>query len=169
MLSLDTDLLLILWATLLTVWSWSNFIPKFEEITTGNKCKNECITFYTNKQREQNPTTGMIYSIEQSKNGVIQVWQHRPSDVFSHPGFISSQASSWLDLGASIPCKTFPVSVWITLTGRSLIWLLSSMGCKTSWNVRFITCSSQTTHCHLLLHTSHLHASEFTFILILFG
>lgn len=49
----------------------------------------------------------------------------------THPGFISSQASSWLDFGASVPCKTFPVSVWITLTGSSLIWLLSSMGYRT--------------------------------------
>lgn len=48
----------------------------------------------------------------------------------AHPGFISSQASSWLDFGASVPCKTFPVSVWITLTGSSLIWLLSSMSCR---------------------------------------
>jgi len=48
-----------------------------------------------------------------------------------HPGFISSHASSWLDLGASVPSRTFPVSVWMTLTGSSLIWLLSSIGCTT--------------------------------------
>lgn len=47
----------------------------------------------------------------------------------AYPGFISSQASNWLDLGASVPCSTFPVSVWMTLTGSSLIWLFSSMGC----------------------------------------
>lgn len=46
----------------------------------------------------------------------------------TYPGFISSQASSWLALGASGPRRTLPVSVWVTLTGRSLIWLLSSMG-----------------------------------------
>ena len=45
-----------------------------------------------------------------------------------YPGFISNQASSWLALGASGPNRTLPVSVWVTLTGRSLIWLLSSMG-----------------------------------------
>lgn len=72
------------------------------------------------------------------------------SNVPSHPGFISSQASSWLDLGASVPCKTFPVSVWITLTGSSLIWLLSSMGCGTNtttqrgkvWQIKINSCWS---------------------------
>lgn len=44
------------------------------------------------------------------------------------PGFISSQASSWPALGASTPVRIFPLSTWMTFTGRSLIWLVSSRG-----------------------------------------
>lgn len=44
------------------------------------------------------------------------------------PGFISSQASSWPALGASTPVRIFPLSTWMTFTGRSLIWLVSSKG-----------------------------------------
>lgn len=61
---------------------------------------------------------------------VFNYQTHRWCNVrTAYPGFISSQASNWLDLGASVPCSTFPVSVWMTLTGSSLIWLFSSMGC----------------------------------------
>ena len=48
----------------------------------------------------------------------------------THPGFISSQASSCPALGASVPVRIFPLSTWITFTGRSLIWLVSSRGWK---------------------------------------
>lgn len=44
------------------------------------------------------------------------------------PGFISSQASSWPAFGASTPVRIFPLSTWMTFTGRSLIWLVSSKG-----------------------------------------
>ncbi len=61
---------------------------------------------------------------------VFNYQAHRGCNVkTAYPGFISSQASIWLDLGAFVPCSTFPVSVWMTLTGSSLIWLLSSMSC----------------------------------------
>lgn len=61
---------------------------------------------------------------------VFNYRMHRGCNVrTAYPGFISSQASNWLDLGASVPCSTFPVSVWMTLTGSSLIWLVSSMSC----------------------------------------
>lgn len=46
----------------------------------------------------------------------------------SHPGFISSQVSSCPALGASTPVRMFPLSTWMTFTGRSLIWLVSSRG-----------------------------------------
>lgn len=46
----------------------------------------------------------------------------------AYPGFISSQASSCPALGASTPVRIFPLSTWMTLTGRSLIWLVSSKG-----------------------------------------
>ena len=47
----------------------------------------------------------------------------------SHPGFISSQVSRCPALGASKPVRMFPLSTWMTFTGRSLIWLVSSRGC----------------------------------------
>ena len=48
--------------------------------------------------------------------------------VIPHPGFISSQVSSCPALGASTPVRMLPLSTWITFTGRSLIWLVSSRG-----------------------------------------
>lgn len=39
----------------------------------------------------------------------------------AYPGFISSQASSCPALGASTPVRIFPLSTWMTFTGRSLI------------------------------------------------
>lgn len=64
---------------------------------------------------------------------VFNYQTHRGRNVkTAYPGFISSQASIWLDLGAFVPCSTFPVSVWMTLTGSSLIWLFSSMSCRIS-------------------------------------
>lgn len=46
----------------------------------------------------------------------------------TYPGFISSQASSCPAFGASVPVRILPLSTWITFTGRSLIWLVSSRG-----------------------------------------
>lgn len=55
----------------------------------------------------------------------------------SHPGFISNQVSSCPAFGASTPVRMFPLSTWITFTGRSLIWLVSSRGCGRGGESRF--------------------------------
>ena len=59
----------------------------------------------------------------------------------THPGFISSQASSCPALGASVPVRIFPLSTWITFTGRSLIWLVSSRGWKKATWATHLRCS----------------------------
>ncbi|TNN83610.1 hypothetical protein EYF80_006128 [Liparis tanakae] len=43
----------------------------------------------------------------------------RQQSTRSHPGFISSQDSSCPALGASTPVRMFPLSTWMTFTGRA--------------------------------------------------
>lgn len=60
-----------------------------------------------------------------------------------HPGFISSQVSSCPALGASTPVRMLPLSTWMTLTGRSLIWLVSSRGCVNGGRLSFLENSTK--------------------------
>lgn len=55
-----------------------------------------------------------------------------------YPGFISSQVSSCPALGASTPVRMLPLSTWMTFTGRSLIWLVSSRGCVNGGRLSFL-------------------------------
>lgn len=59
-----------------------------------------------------------------------------PPPPASYPGFISSHVSSCPALGASAPVRMLPLSTWITFTGRSLIWDVSSRGWKGGGRVR---------------------------------
>lgn len=109
-----THLLFLLLLAVLAVWAWSHFVPapgvagQWSNYTTAAVCRKWC-----------NSGWWILSKV-------------------LHPGFISSQVSSCPALGASTPVRMLPLSTWMTLTGRSLIWLVSSKGCVNGGRLSFL-------------------------------
>lgn len=114
--------LILLWATIFTIWPRGNLVP------TENQQNNiqTNLLHWSDKYKYNILGTTLLWCATPTL--FIIPKNEMPKVCLTHPGFTSSQVSSCPALGASMPVRIFPLSTWITFTGKSLIWLVSSRG-----------------------------------------
>lgn len=111
-------LLFLFWTAAFTVGAWRYFVSEKEHKDRKRDKRVPC--------RFAGGWNTAFAQIFQTLN--LNYFYRNQDRLDAYPGFISSQASSCPALGASTPVRIFPLSTWMTLTGRSLIWLVSSKG-----------------------------------------
>lgn len=111
-------LLFLIWTAAFTVGAWRYFVSEKEHKDRKRDKRVPC--------RFAGGWNTAFAQIFQTLN--LNHFYRNQDRLDAYPGFTSSQASSCPALGASTPVRIFPLSTWMTLTGRSLIWLVSSKG-----------------------------------------